>query len=269
MKKTCIFILLVALLVSLTGSVTAASLSESSPMEEIVEHVVLQYMADRLSILQGDPDATLQTAVPAMERDEQAHFECLQANGFSNYSSSYTVHSIQDCGHFWSACVTEQVTVWRAGECIQETVEHEVEVCKDRIQLGRVWADSYRENTSGFYSCSYVLTKEELPDEYIPEEPLFSDSRLCIDAKPKAGYNRSALVKWLGHDDAWCAIFLSWCANQENGSTSIMPEDASVPNMKSLFCSRGRYYPSKSQCGNYTPTIGNLFFDYISGRAMR
>ena len=188
MKKFCIFILLVALLGSLTGNVTAAPLSESSPMEEIVEHVVLQYMADRLSILQGDPDATLQTAVPAIERDEQAHFECLQANGFSNYSSSYTVHSIQERNHFWSARVTEQVTVWRAGECIQETVEHEVEVCKDRIQLGRVWADYYRENTSGFYSCSYVPTAEDLPDEYIPEEPLAGDSYLhrAEIAKPRS-----------------------------------------------------------------------------------
>lgn len=188
MKKSCIFILLVALLVSLTGNVTAAPLTESSPMEEIVEHVVLQYMADRSAILQGNPDATLQTAVPAMERDEQAHFECLQTNGFSNYSSSYTVHSIQDCGHFWSACVTEQVTVWKAGECIQETVEHEVHVCKDRIQLGRVWADYYLEKTSGFYSCSYVLTPEELPDEYIPEEPLDDRSILCRAeiAKPRS-----------------------------------------------------------------------------------
>lgn len=163
MKKSCIFILLVALLVSLTGSITAAPATESASMEEIVERVVLQYMADRLAILQGDPDATLQTAVPAMERDEKTHFEVLQANGFSNYSSSYTVHSIQDCGYFWSACVTEQVTVWKAGECIPETVEHEVEVCRDETQLGRVWADYYLENTSGFYSCSYVPPEEDIP----------------------------------------------------------------------------------------------------------
>ena len=259
MKKFCIFILLAALLASLTGNVTAAPLTESAPMEEIVEHVVLQYMADRLSILQGDPDATLQTAVPAMERDEQAHFECLQANGFSNYSSSYTVHSIQERNHFWSARVTEQVTVWKAGGCIQETVEHEVKVCKDRIQLGRVWADSYLENTSGFYSCSYVLPED------IPEEPQAGGSHFCIAevAKPEVGNGGSTYLKWFGapNDDPWCAIFVSWCANQANVSTSIIPEEDYVPYMQSFFSSRGRYYPSKSQGGNYTPAIGDLFFE--------
>ena len=67
--------------------------------------------------------------------------------------------------------------------------------------------------------------------------------------------------KWYGLSErtAWCAIFVSWCADQcgylESG---IIPNFAWVPDGVSWFQSRGQWQP-----GGYEPAPGDIiFFDW-------
>lgn len=62
---------------------------------------------------------------------------------------------------------------------------------------------------------------------------------------------------WYGMDGNWCAMFVSYCADQcgyiESG---VMPKTASVSNMIEWYRSRGEYWPA----GVYTPKGGDIIF---------
>lgn len=82
-------------------------------------------------------------------------------------------------------------------------------------------------------------------------------------AKNEVGYreysnNHTKYGEWFGVQDEWCAIFVSWLANQVGILDKLIPKQAYVPSMvswyknKSLFKARGYY-----------PTTGDIiFFDY-------
>mgnify|MGYP000919710527 CR=1 FL=1 len=59
---------------------------------------------------------------------------------------------------------------------------------------------------------------------------------------------------------AWCAMFVSWCANQAGISTSIVPKHADCDVGKNWFKSRGLWKNSKSQGGTYTPKKGDIIY---------
>lgn len=53
----------------------------------------------------------------------------------------------------------------------------------------------------------------------------------------------------------WCAVFVSWCANQAGIPTSIIPKTASVSSLKKFFVSKGLYHPNTK---NYMPSVGDI-----------
>lgn len=57
---------------------------------------------------------------------------------------------------------------------------------------------------------------------------------------------------------AWCAVFVSWCANQVGISTDIIPKTASTTNMKDGLISRGGTQHLKGS--GYTPQTGDIIF---------
>lgn len=72
---------------------------------------------------------------------------------------------------------------------------------------------------------------------------------------------------WYGFSShvAWCACFVSWCANQ-NGyiSSGLVPKDSFVPTMRNWFQTRSRY---RSR-GSYVPEAGDIiFFSWDGGRS--
>jgi len=62
---------------------------------------------------------------------------------------------------------------------------------------------------------------------------------------------------WYGmNNNPWCAMFVSWCANQAGVPTSIIPKLAYVPFMVDFYKQRGLYRAR----GSYTPKKGDIVF---------
>ncbi len=61
---------------------------------------------------------------------------------------------------------------------------------------------------------------------------------------------------WYGMDDNWCAMFVSWCAEQCGYlDAGIMPKTASVSNLKAWYAGKGLY---KTKESGYLPQPGDI-----------
>lgn len=70
--------------------------------------------------------------------------------------------------------------------------------------------------------------------------------------------------KWYGMNDNWCAMFVSWCADQCGYLTAgIMPKTASVAVMKKWYQDRNEYYTKES---GYEPCAGDIII-FGNGRS--
>ena len=72
-------------------------------------------------------------------------------------------------------------------------------------------------------------------------------------------------INWyggFGSGTPWCAIFVSWCANQAGVSTSIVPKYSSCAVGKSWFESKGLF----KYKGSYTPKRGDIVF-FLNNRS--
>ncbi len=70
-------------------------------------------------------------------------------------------------------------------------------------------------------------------------------------------------IKWYGGfalTVAWCAIFVSWCANKAGISTKIIPKFASCDAGLKWFKDRGQYELGKAYGGKYVPKPGDIIF---------
>lgn len=56
---------------------------------------------------------------------------------------------------------------------------------------------------------------------------------------------------------AWCAIFVSWCANQAGILNGIVPRYSWCENAVNWYCERGRY---RRRTSGYTPLPGDIIF---------
>lgn len=70
--------------------------------------------------------------------------------------------------------------------------------------------------------------------------------------------------EWYGLNENWCAMFVSWCAN-ECGCIEMgqMPKSASVDVMKNWYQQKGQYYTKES---GYVPLAGDIIF-FGNGRS--
>lgn len=63
--------------------------------------------------------------------------------------------------------------------------------------------------------------------------------------------------EWYGINDNWCAMFVSYCANEcEFIEEDIMPKSASVMNMSKWYKERGQWRAAEE----YTPKAGDIIF---------
>lgn len=68
-----------------------------------------------------------------------------------------------------------------------------------------------------------------------------------------------------GYRVEWCAIFVSWCANQIGVLDKAIPKFAWVDAGRDWFVARNQYHPR----GSYTPKRGDvIFFDWGSGGSL-
>lgn len=66
---------------------------------------------------------------------------------------------------------------------------------------------------------------------------------------------------WYGiNPGAWCAMFVSWCANQAGISSSIIPKHASCDIGMQWFQNNGKWQWSKCLGGSYTPKRGDIIY---------
>jgi len=70
-------------------------------------------------------------------------------------------------------------------------------------------------------------------------------------------------IKWYGGfalNVAWCAIFVSWCANQAGIGTGVIPKYASCDAGMNWFKKKGTFEKAKYFGGGYTPQAGDVIF---------
>lgn len=93
-------------------------------------------------------------------------------------------------------------------------------------------------------------------------------------AKTQIGYKEGALSgtvsgsndctkygQWYGMNYVpWCAIFVSWCADQAGISTSIIPRHSSCDSGVEWFKAKGEWHDSEYYGGNYTPKPGDIVY---------
>ncbi|MBQ4561398.1 MAG: InlB B-repeat-containing protein [Clostridia bacterium] len=73
--------------------------------------------------------------------------------------------------------------------------------------------------------------------------------------------NYTKYGKWYGiNPGAWCAMFVSWCANQAGISTSVIPKHASCDVGMAWFKNNGRWQYSRAFGGSYTPKRGDIIY---------
>ena len=58
-----------------------------------------------------------------------------------------------------------------------------------------------------------------------------------------------------GESYAWCAVFVSWCAEQAGLLGYVVPCEALCANVKQFYEDEGRYH----EAGSYEPQIGDVF----------
>ncbi len=91
--------------------------------------------------------------------------------------------------------------------------------------------------------------------------------RIMNIAEEQIGYkegsnNDTKYGDWYGMpNEPWCAMFVSWCANQSGISTSIIPKYASVSLGMQWFQNNNRFGVK----GEYTPKPGDIIFFKSSG----
>ncbi len=67
-------------------------------------------------------------------------------------------------------------------------------------------------------------------------------------------YNRSVSSPD-GESYAWCAVFVSWCADQAGILCDQVPFECACVKVKEFYVNEGRYH----EAGNYEPKVGDVF----------
>lgn len=58
-----------------------------------------------------------------------------------------------------------------------------------------------------------------------------------------------------GKSYAWCAVFVSWCADRAGILGDLVPCECACINVKKYYVDEGRYH----EAGNYNPQVGDVF----------
>lgn len=260
------------LLSSVCGTIHAESTIHSdfivisSGLNELsVRNSINQYFTDRTSFLQDTSISTFSSAIEGIITDENSHRNILGENGLTFIASSIIISEIH-CGDTYAvATVIEEVTYSSYGNSGEDTITHELMLFLNEDSIPYVTSDRYLESYSGFHSCSYVSSGEEteLNATYVGGK-----NCIAVVAEGQVGYTEGAYGytkygEWYETNIdssanfshlAWCAMFVSWCANEANIPSSIIPRKARVTDFASHY-----NYNLKS-----TPQVGDfaIFTNY-------
>ena len=278
MKKATIAFLCCMLICSHVLTIHAApadSESGSQMAEEGLTNELTRYFNSRKLLLDsGETKALLAVTIEGIVNDEVRHYNSSKTLVYSDKYKMIRFNVGED-----AIVNVEEVTL--AG-----TVLHEILLFKREESGWMVVSDRYRNQYDGFTSASYVnpediqtietMLKNQTEVRYVPFGGEGLRMTLLNVANNEVGYlekasnsnlyshtanpgnnNYTKYGAWYGKNPSdWCAMFVSWCANQAGISTNIIPCTNSVQTGINTFTSWGRYHAA----GSYTPVAGDIFF---------
>lgn len=225
-----------------------------------------------------------EVAVIGIIKDENLHRELLEKLEVKVKRIEYEIKNIVESDTFVEVTALETVIYTNNKEKTQCETEHIVTLMRDKNENWKVVSDAYFEEVTEFISCSYVpeggmVSTFALSDTEVP--------RIVRVAETQVGYleketnsnlenftanagdgNYTKYGAWYGHNGAyWCAMFVSWCANQAGYNTSMVPKYEGCDAGMNTFDAWGRFYASSAYGGSYTPKPGDIFFTGVEGDA--
>lgn len=254
--------------------------SDSHMIElELTNELTRYFNSRKLLLANGDTKALLAVTFEGIVNDEVRHYSSSRA---LVYSDKYKVIRFN---------IGEDAIVNVEEETLAGPVLHEILLFRREESGWMVVSDRYSNQYDGFTSASYVnpediqaietMLRNQTEARYIPLGGEGLRMTLLNTANNEVGYlekasnsnlyshtanpgnnNYTKYGAWYGSNPAdWCAMFVSWCANQAGISTSIIPRTDSVQTGINAFTSWGRYHAAAS----YTPVAGDVFFMKIPG----
>ncbi len=282
-KKLLYFILAITITISsLLGFNTRNMAMESD--EENIRVIIESYMSGRLKVLSGDGTLELAgVAVVGIVNDELSHKETLEEENISIFYSEYEIESINISDRDIYVSVLETVTYINNRVTETKEIEHKILMMDSSTRGLVVLSDKYYEEISDFASCAYVpeVTTYGLArsstysleivniaageDGYVEKE---TNANLYDKTANAGDKNYTKYGAWYGcNGQPWCAMFVSWCANQAGVSTCIVPKYASCDDGLEKFDERSVFYKGPVYGITFTPQEGDIFFIGVIGDA--
>lgn len=260
-------------------SVKASGTSGSE--RDTISATVTRYMDSReIAISTGEFIALEGVAVDGIVQDENTHRNILMEENINISDTTYQIENIKSGDTMVCVELNETVNYERGNATDTADIFHTLTIMYDESGVAKIVSDKYEEDISGFHSCSYVV--EEQDDEEYGISLCTADlrSEFVCWAEGQEGYlekasnedldsftenagsgNYTKYGKWYGSNPAaWCAIFVSWCANMAEVPTSIIPKYSSCATGMQTFKDRDCFYYSAAYGGSYTPKVGDIFF---------
>lgn len=265
-RKMISLLLVTAMLLSASAAAMAIDISASDEVlltgmsTASVTQAVKNYFEARADYLLGNV-TTMDWPNVGIVNDETAHMSQYNAKNIVLNETNYTIEAIACYDNISEVDALETISYTKNGIANTEVVAHKLRLYLGDANAPIVAADGYMELCSGFESCSYLP-----PDTTMTMSISEGGSSLCIIEVAKGevgtvetGTDMTKYGAWFGWNGvAWCAIFVAWCANEANISTSIVPSYAGCGAVKRFFSDQGRLYLSPSRNGEYTPVPGDI-----------
>ncbi len=86
-----------------------------------------------------------------------------------------------------------------------------------------------------------------------------SSSSSDLSGTSSGSGNYTEYGRWYGLQDAWCAMFIAWCAEQAQISTSIITKQARASG-KSASSTTGYFGNTFKSFSSYTPSVGDIAY---------
>lgn len=264
-------------MVLLLGYMPTVNSYAATAEESEAQAVVREYMETRAENMQENVNDNVwdDIVVKGIVRDEALYVGRLQEAGVEVLDTSYEIVSAVG-EEIVEVVVLEKMEVCDDSVVNNVEVVHKICVVQKDNKEYIVVSDEYYDAYVDFASCSYV-------DETALVAPCAAGgSSLCIlhVANNEVGYcekatnsnldsktanagsgNFTKYGEWYGmNGQAWCAMFVSWCANQASISTNTIPKFALTETGMKKFKSWGQFEDSIQYGGTYTPQPGDIFF---------
>lgn len=279
LKRFVVAMMVFCMGMSIIPSLPAEAADKEGLSIDMVDDLVGSYMDGRkLAVSSGHTEILEDVAVKGIVDDEVEHRFALNASGISISDSAYQITEVELNDTMTFVSLNETVEYVTNGVLESMDVEHNLTVMFDETGEAKIVSDSYIETASEFQSCSYVSGEMSMATWYARTDD--DRTEIVSIAEAEVGYkekksnedlddftanagkgNYTKYGRWYGSNGvAWCAIFVSWCANEAGVSTSVIPKYASCSTGMKKFKEFETFYYSSAYGGNYTPQAGDIFF---------